>query len=469
MKNVLKQYKIYLLGFFLASSSLFGKTISGKVLDISGKAIANALVRQEQNPAIWTKTTSTGTYIIQGTVGTQLRIGALHFETKRKVIANNSLAFDITLLKDALVENGDIYHINFDHIRPGDRITSDEIKQDFPVASSNGFYDGDVTNDRASIDPNESVDIGGQSLKIKFPKDGAVTCCSGLDIRVPLKNTYKDNDFAADELYFSYWVKFKDDWEWDKCGGKMPSLGGSEFNSREQTWKGRIMWANQGTIRFYPELPSPVGSVGYNNNIDGAVRFWGSSSSQNNDICKQMDRTEYLKSKGWHNIELHYVLDNGPGTIGYFEGWIDGEKTSNKITSDKFNYFRIIGNENLTLNAILISFFHGGSSNPEWKPDKDEYCWVDEFRVSKSRINEWSKYNIITSLEPETEVNSLSVFPNPSLDGVFNLSQTSDWKLTTVAGKELKSGSGNKINTSDCPKGIYLITVGYKIVRIINN
>ena len=48
------------------------------------------------------------------------------------------------------------------------------------------------------------------------------------------------------------------------------------------------------------------------------------------------------------------------------------------------------------------------------------------------------------------------IFPNPSADGVFNISQSANWKVTSVLGEELKSVNSNQKNLSKHPKGIYL-------------
>ena len=63
--------------------------------------------------------------------------------------------------------------------------------------------------------------------------------------------------------------------------------------------------------------------------------------------------------------------------------------------------------------------------------------------------------------------NEIFVYPNPSKDGIFHLSQTADWKVYLLLGKELKSGNGNQINLSDYPKGVYLIKLNDKIQRVI--
>ena len=74
-----------------------------------------------------------------------------------------------------------------------------------------------------------------------------------------------------------------------------------------------------------------------------------------------------------------------------------------------------------------------------------------------------------TGIDMELENQQFAIYPNPSQDGVFNLSQESTWELTSFLGKKLMSGNGNKIDLIGYPKGIYLVLVGDKTERIIIN
>ena len=78
---------------------------------------------------------------------------------------------------------------------------------------------------------------------------------------------------------------------------------------------------------------------------------------------------------------------------------------------------------------------------------------------------------VIASIEndfsEEDQVVDVKIFPNPSNDGIFNLSQTASWKVTSILGKELKSGNGNQINISEYPKGIYLVKMNEKVERVV--
>ena len=258
----------------------------------------------------------------------------------------------IVMQPDVLLQT-DYYHISFDHLRAGDFYSKEELKDDFPVPSGIGFYEAeDPTSNRAFVDTEISVDANGQSLRVRFPAGQLKTANSGIDARIPLAKTYKDNDFNGEELYLSYWIKFSDNFEFDKCGGKLPSLGGSDLGTRENLWKGRIMWRNGGSIQFYMELPHD--EDGFDSD---AERFWGEKEYDGGDICTNKF-TSYLAAPGWHNIELHYKLDNGTPT-GLFEGWVDGDKGHKIINSEIFGFYRRQGEglENLTINAILLSTF----------------------------------------------------------------------------------------------------------------
>jgi hypothetical protein len=448
MKNLLS------ILFCVMSMSMNAQTITGVVKNQSGNPIANALVCHASNPSVFKKTNASGQYTIAGGSATALRIGALGYKTiKSTTLRNISMQADPSLVSD-------VFHISFDHLRAGSSYSQDELKADFNVASGAGFADGNAANDRASVDYGVSRDPGGVSLKVKFPKGQLKTSSSGIDTRIPLKNTYKNNDFESTDLYISYWVKFSDDFEFNLCGGKMPSLGGSVPNTRdgEARWKGRIMWRKGGAIQFYMELP---GDDSFS--PDNDERFWGSktSNTSSSNICV-FEYTPYLKAPKWHNIELHYRFET-PSKPGIFEGWVDGANYD-FMDASTFNGYRPAGSERekITINTFLLSTFLGGSS-ASYKPSKDLYAWFDEIRVSRTRINDYANY--ASSARSETEVapeekltnhTKLTIYPNPSKD-IFNLSEDATWLVYDAVGKTIANGNGRVIDLTGNARGIYFV------------
>ncbi len=440
---------------FLACLCLKAQTITGTVTNSSGNTITNALVCLKDTPATHTKTDSNGNFTINAPVGATLKIAALHFKTVSSFITNGTSNQNIVLEKDPLLAT-DVFHISFDHLRVGNSYTKNELKTDFNLAYSKGFFDGSAGSDRASIDYTESRDPNGVSLKVRFPKGKLKTADSGVDTRIDLEGVFNNNTFASEDLYLSYWVKFSSNFEFDKCGGKLPSLGGSTFNSSKNRWKGRIMWRKGGSIQFYMELPDSRFTP------TDEERFWGRKTKEGSGIC-DFEYMPYLGSPGWHNIELHYRFET-PGTSdGVFEGWVDGENFDS-MNASVFNNYRPQGTsrENITINNILLSAFLGGSNIEDYAPTEDIYAWFDEFRVSEQRINEWGDYNYNQTLSAKSVsntkiINRVRVFPNPSENGLFQLNTPNLWCVYNLLGVKIAAGSGTIIDLSTADSGTYIL------------
>lgn len=481
-RNAIAYPVIFFFVFILNTIILSAQSLEG-IIKGNNSSIENALILCASDHDIWVKSDENGAFTLNGCTAGKVDVSALHYETIHEVVLSENTSNSINLVTDSLLQT-DVYHISFDHLRPGENYSLDELKEDFTVAYGKGFYDGtDATTNRAFVDKNESIDPNGTSLKVKFPKDKLKTSSSGVDTRIYLSGNYKTGKtFSADELYISYWVKFDNGFE-HRCGGKMPSLGGEFTNTLDgenDRWKGRIMWRNGGSIQFYPELPHSEDSFDHD-----SLRFWGEKEYDGGDICTN-EFTSYLTDGEWHNIELHYKLDDGE-TPGVFEGWVDGGVGYKIIDSDVFGFYRRKGEglENLTLNFIMISTFFGGSSI-DYNPVRDEYAWFDEFRVSSTRINEYSQYltnstspidttdttdtttetDITTSTSEIIDTNRIFLFPNPTTHYV-NLPEKSHFSVISIQGKKLLEGSGSKIDLSNHESGQYIIKIGEKRSLIV--
>ena len=74
----------------------------------------------------------------------------------------------------------------------------------------------------------------------------------------------------------------------------------------------------------------------------------------------------------------------------------------------------------------------------------------------------------LTAIENEIDASSgFKIYPNPSNNGVFSLSETVNWTVYSVLGEELKSGISNSIHLSEHPKGVYLIKLNSEVVRVV--
>jgi hypothetical protein len=452
---------ILMLFAMLTTLAAHTQTIRGTVTNTQGRPIANALVCHRDNPTTFTKTARDGSYTISGNSNTRLRVAALRFETIPNYKVSSTSAANIRLAPDPLL-NTDVFHISFDHLRAGNRYTKNELKADFDLSYSKGVYDGRAQTDRTSVDYNESRDPNGVSLKVRFPKRKLKTDDSGIDTRIDLEGNFKSNTFQSEDLYLSYWVKFSDNFEFDKCGGKLPSLGGSTVNSREDRWKGRIMWRKGGSIQFYMELPD------HRFNASNDERFWGEQIKNGKGVC-DFEYTPFLSSPGWHNIELHYKFETPGQNDGIFEGWVDGANF-NVMDASVFDNYRPAGTtrENITINTIVLSAFLGGSDIDDYGPTEDTFAWFDEFRVSKTRINAWRTYNKSKALKHKTiKPLPFVVTPNPSTNGIFNLSTASPWEVYNLLGIAIAKGQGTTVDLSAASGGTYILHAATHTQKLI--
>ena len=101
-------------------------------------------------------------------------------------------------------------------------------------------------------------------------------------------------------------------------------------------------------------------------------------------------------------------------------------------------------------------------------------CENDFTVASKTiKINEIAlgEIGVVTSIEAKegilSESLNISIYPNPSQDGVFNLSESANWEVISILGEKLKAGEGATINLSGYPKGIYIFNINSKTEKIV--
>lgn len=61
----------------------------------------------------------------------------------------------------------------------------------------------------------------------------------------------------------------------------------------------------------------------------------------------------------------------------------------------------------------------------------------------------------------------ISLFPNPSANGVFNLSKKTSWKVYSILGETLISGTNDRVDLSRYGKGLYVLRIGQSSQKIM--
>ncbi len=64
--------------------------------------------------------------------------------------------------------------------------------------------------------------------------------------------------------------------------------------------------------------------------------------------------------------------------------------------------------------------------------------------------------------------NNLNVFPNPSKDGVFKLSQKTTWQVIDLQGRKQLQGKGNQVDLSMLPQGVYILKSEYGLLKLVS-
>ncbi len=267
-----------------------------------------------------------------------------------------------------------VYYHSLDSL-PAGVLSKQDVIDNFYSYGPSGVDAG-----RLYADSKERMGSSGKSLRVTFPKGQVTPSDSGVQIRIPIGKSWKDNNFQADELYFSYWFKFSNDFELN-CGGKMPGLAGAQIGSNHtQRWTGRWMFRYGGSIQYYMHYADKGEGDDQATFLD-----WGQKlADEAPGDCADEVWTPYLKTGKWHHIELRYKLNTPGKADGELEGWLDGNAAHylRKSVAD----FRIKDrSDNITLNAIFFSTFYGGSKS-YFAPSKDVYAWFDELIVSRTRI-----------------------------------------------------------------------------------
>ena len=213
-----------------------------------------------------------------------------------------------------------------------------------------GAVDWMDLDDRASIQKDA---VHGNVLKVKYPKGNIGSKGSGIQFVKPLPK--------SDEYYLDYEIKFQDGFEF-VLGGKLPGLtsGGSEYTGgthpdNGEGWSARYMWVKEGEI------------IVYFYHMD-MKKKWGDAIKMNTTF----------KTGQWYRITQHIKLNKADKFNGIMEVWIDGVK----VLNDTDVRYRLapLG----MIDTFYFSTFYGGNT-AKWAPPSDNYCYFDNFIVSKKK------------------------------------------------------------------------------------
>ena len=215
---------------------------------------------------------------------------------------------------------------------------------------------------------NGFIPLDGDALKVTI----AAGQNQGLDLRY---NFSKQIGTEPEQIYFRYYLRFGENWDPTKDGGKLPGLAGTYDRAGWGMRKsdGTNGWSLRGGFFRRPENALSmenliaIGSYAYTADMqDSSGDVWGWN----------LGPSGLLKKNHWYSVE-QYVQMNQPGSSdGIFRAWIDGylvfEKTDIKLRDIP----------SLRIESAWMNVYHGGVS----PAPQDMSLYIDNVVVSRNYI-----------------------------------------------------------------------------------
>jgi hypothetical protein len=89
---------------------------------------------------------------------------------------------------------------------------------------------------------------------------------------------------------------------------------------------------------------------------------------------------------------------------------------------------------------------------------------TDGFNLDKIVISK----PVITGVSDDVKSQTFLVYPNPSKNGLFNLSKAYNWEVYNLTGAKIAHGKGDKVDMYAYPKGVYLLKIEQSVFKIIS-
>ena len=243
--------------------------------------------------------------------------------------------------------SGKPLRITFDQNTPGNYTEKDYFRDWNCPGWSMGLNNVSIVNGA------EARNAQGQALRLQLPK-GASGCVNEKDCA----NWKPHIGAQLDSLYYSYWVKFPENFDFVR-GGKLPGIGSFEPRvggvkpNGNDGWSVRVMWDKDGKLGqyvYHPDQPKNFGDF----------------------LVWDMPPVE----KGqWYHIKTLVRLNTPGERDGIITTWLDG-----KPVLDKHD-LRFRNSSNLQIERFLFAVFFGGTG-AEWAPPRNLALYLDDFTLS---------------------------------------------------------------------------------------
>ncbi len=265
------------------------------------------------------------------------------------------------------------------------------LKPQFLSPSARGIVN--IDNGQIVDDPEQS---GNRVLRVLHP-EGVVGPGNGSGI------TFNVDLVPADRYWFSYNVRFEDDFVW-RAGGKLPGLFGGDAATGGNPadgdgWSVRQMWFDTG--RFAPYVYHMDQPGIYGDTLGGTASFGQGSK---------------FTPGEWHHVAAYVQLNTDDNQDGKYKLFLDG-----LLIKDRSD-LRFRNEGQALIDEFTVQTFFGGQSQ-DYAPVKDEYIYFDNMRVSQN------VHYVFETLPGGTPASAITIVPGDfNQDGFVDAADYTVWR-----------------------------------------
>lgn len=192
--------------------------------------------------------------------------------------------------------------------------------------------------------------------------------------------------------------------------------------------------AGRSTFRMNDMVDIDVGN-------EGKVIGWTSAD-------EWLEYTINVSNQAEYDLSIFYSSKNGGGKLELeLDGDVVMDETSIPSTDDWSDYQVVNRQVSLGsgIHVLRVKIIEGGFN-------------LDKLKFDKA---------VVSSVTDDLHFSNIALFPNPSSNGVFQLSKNINWVVYDLVGHLVSKGKGQEIDLSLEEKGVYILKANGKTIKVV--
>jgi len=194
----------------------------------------------------------------------------------------------------------------------------------------------------------------------------------------------------------------------------------------------------------------------------------------NSAVAEFLYYTVNFTETGKYSIDVNYGHGNANPRAIKFES-VDTDLLNPVVLVDG-TVIKIANSYTMGTNPVTDNSNSGGATT-NGNTLKFDIAATGNYIIKVTTVNNGPNYNWfqfkregdLSTNAFDKGANALEVYPNPSNNGLFNLSIESKWEVYSVLGAKIAEGEGTKVDLSNAAKGAYILKTGNTSKKLIVN